>query len=216
MSQVPPPVDQMAQGAQRPQVADSEFPDTVKLQTPGEFIYGYITAVRRANTQYGDRTIIEMNDQTRGPISMFLSNIQLQTALVEGRNQLGRPIQTGDLLYCRFDGKEQLDGGRTVANFAINLAGGQAGAAAPTPQVGGFGHQPPAPAPAPAAPQPAYQQPQQWTQPAPPQPSYTQQPPPAPQQQWPQPAPQQAPRPQQGQQQMQQPAQEPPEGQVPF
>lgn len=176
MSQLPP-VDQMAQGAQRPQVADGNYPDTFKFTVPGEHVYGQVTGVRRVNTQYGDRVVIEIGDQQRGPIAVWLSNIQLQAALVEGNNQLGRPVAAADIVYIRFDGKQQLDGGRTVSNFAINLAAGN-GVPQPAPVVGGFGAQPPAPAQQPAYTQPGYQPQQtgqqQWSQPAQP-------PPPAPQ-----------------------------------
>lgn len=186
MSQLPD-VNQFAAAAQRPAVADGDFAETIKLTQPGEFIYGQVVAVRDVNTQYGNKTVLEVNDQQRGVVSMWVSNVQLVAGLVEGNNQLQRPVQRGDLLYVRFDGKQELDNGRQVSNFAINVAAGQ-----PPPQ--------PAQAPVQVA------SPQQQN-------GYQQQPQqPAPAQQWQQPAPQQWPQPQQ--QPQQQPVD--PQQHVPF
>jgi hypothetical protein len=178
MSQLPD-VNQFAQGAQRPQIADGDFPDVFKFTQPNEFLYGQVTAVRNANTQYGPKTVLELNDQQRGVLSFWCSNVQLVAGLVEGNNQLGRPVKIGDIVYIRFDGKQQLDNARTVSNFSINVANGQ-----PPPQ--------PQQAPQHVAPP---QQPQQQYAPPPQQ---------APAQQWQQPPQQQWPQPQQPQQSPQQ------------
>lgn len=176
-----PDVNTMAQGAQRPAVGDGEYPDSVKLTQPGEYIYGLVADVRDVNTEHGPRTVLEVDDQQRGRITFWCGNVQLIAGLVDGRNQLGRKVQAGDVVYVRFDGKEQIQGGRTVSNFAINVAAGQAPPQHQPQQVAPPVQQPPVqPQGVPQAPQPG----QQWGQPVPQQ-QWPQQPPVQPQGQQP-------------------------------
>ena len=154
----------MAAGASTPNV---EGPPVFKFTQPGDEVFGQVTRASFGfETQFGIGNVIEVADEQRGEITVWLSNAQLDAGLVQGRNQLGRRVQEGDVVYIRFDGKTNIQGGKTLSQFAINVQAGQPSA---VPQ-----HHAPAQAPPPQ--QNGYQQPQQ--PPAPPQQ--------APQQQWPQ------------------------------
>lgn len=116
-----PPVDQFAQQAQQPQ-GGGDGPDAIKLTEPGDYVYGVVTATKYGlTTQYGEADLIELSDQQRGPVALWCTNAQLRNGIVNGQNQTGRPVQTGDLVYIRFDGKQQLDGGKTLSLFSINV-----------------------------------------------------------------------------------------------
>lgn len=168
-----PDVNQFAQNATTPVINDGDYAPTIKLETPGEYLYGQIADIRLVNTQYGDTYVLEVNDQQRGQVAMWLSNVQLRAGLVEGRNQLGRQVHTGDIVYIRFDGKQPLDGGRTVSNFSINVAANpntaqQAPQQVQPPAANGAPQQQPYPPPPPQQPaQPQTQAGQQWQQPPP-------------------------------------------------
>lgn len=182
-----PDRNQMAQGAQRPSGGGGESLPKVKFENPGEEVFAHVTAFKQVTSDYGQAHLAELNDQQRGACTLWLNNVQLDTALVQGDNNLGRPIQPSDVIYVRFEGKQALEGGKSVSNFAIAVSEGP-----PLPQA-----QQPAPQPAPApAPWPA--QPQQAPAPQSQQPAP--QPAPQPQQPAPQPFPGQ---PQQGQPQPQ-------------
>ena len=165
---------QMAAGATQPGL---EGPPEFKFTQPGEEVFGVVTAARYGfNTVHGPGNVIEVNDFARGALTLWASNVQLEAGIVQGRNQLGRAVAVGDLIYVRFDGQTALDGGKTVKNFAINVQAGQQPQQAPSQQ--------PAQVP---APQPQ-QQPGGWPQQ--PQPVQPQQQP-VQQQGWPQQPPQQ-------------------------
>lgn len=116
-----PDVNQFAQNAEQPQ-GGGEGPDAIKLQQEGEYVYGIVTATKYGlTTQYGEADLIEMNDQQRGPVALWCTNAQLKNGIVNGQNQTGRPVKTGDLVYIRFDGKQALDGGKTLSLFSINV-----------------------------------------------------------------------------------------------
>lgn len=116
-----PPVDQFAQNAQEP-AGGGDGPDAIKLQNAGEYVYGIVTAARYGfTTPHGDGHIIEMDDQQRGPVALWCTSAQLRNGIVEGQNQAGRPVQAGDLVYIRFDGKKNLDGGKTLNTYSINV-----------------------------------------------------------------------------------------------
>ena len=114
---------QMAQGAAQPAV---EGPPEFKFTQPGEEIFGTVTAARYGfNTQYGVGNVIEVVDEERGPVTVWATNVQLEAGIVQGRNQLQRPVQEGDVVYIRYDGQTALEGGKSVKNFAINVQAGQ-------------------------------------------------------------------------------------------
>lgn len=120
-------------GAATPTV---EGPPKFTFQNPGDEVYGQVDLVRfDVETKFGAANLIEVSDVQRGPVTVWLSNVQLETGLVQGRNQLGRPVQQGDTVYIRFDSTEAREGGKTLKHFAINLAPGeQAPQQAPQPQ----------------------------------------------------------------------------------
>lgn len=116
-----PDVNQFAAAATQP-AGGGDGPDAIKLTEPGEFLYGVVTATKYGlTTQYGDADLIEMADQQRGPVAFWCTNAQTRNGIVNGQNQAGRPVQTGDLLYVRFDGKQALDGGKTLSLYSINV-----------------------------------------------------------------------------------------------
>jgi hypothetical protein len=126
-----PDLAALRQGAATPTV---EGPPKYTFTTPGEEVYGQVAQVRfNLDTQFGVGHLLELNDVTRGPITIWLSNVQLEAGLVQGRNQLGRPVAAGDIVYIRFDSIEPRQGGKTLKHFAINVAAGQAPAPAPAP-----------------------------------------------------------------------------------
>jgi len=137
----------------------AEGPPKFTFQNPGDEVYGQVAVARFGiTTPHGEGHLIELNDHQHGLITVWLSNVQLQAGVVEGRNQLARPVHPGDIVYIRFDSTEPRPGGKTLKNFSINVAEGET--APPVQQA----QQQPAPQ---YAPQPQVQ-PQQ-APPAPPQ-----------------------------------------------
>lgn len=116
-------IDQLRQGATTP---EAEGYPKFTFDTPGTELYGQVMAARFGiETRFGDADLIEVNDHVQGPVTLWLSNVQLKAGLVEGRNQLGRPVADGDLVYVRFDRSEPRPGGKTLKHFSVNLAAGQ-------------------------------------------------------------------------------------------
>lgn len=105
------------------------------FDVPGTELYGQvITARYGVTTPHGVGHLLEVRDHVAGDVTVWLSNVQLQAGIVEGRNQLGRPVQGGDIVYIRFESLEPRPGGKTLKNFAINVAAGQAPAQQPVQQ----------------------------------------------------------------------------------
>lgn len=119
-----------AQAAVRP--ASQEYGDreTVKFTEPGQEVYGIVAKVALGVGKKGDIDLIEVDDEELGEITVFLGNLGLQQGLVEGSNNLGRPVQKGDTVYIRFDGEEVLEHGNTFKHYAVYLEGGGARAKA--------------------------------------------------------------------------------------
>lgn len=141
--------DQMVQGAITP-TADGP-PKKVWTQ-PGDEVFGRVLLVKTdlsipGNSDLG--SLIEVDQgQPAGTCTVWTTAAQLKAGLVEGRNQLGRPVAAGDIVYIRFDGKTAIEGGKTLNTFAINV---QAGAGAPQAVAAPAQVPAPVPQPAPAA-----------------------------------------------------------------
>lgn len=129
---------QMAAGAVVPQPQAADSPDEFKFVNPGDEIFGQVTRAQFGfKTRYTDPgdpatlgNVIEVNDDRLGPRTVWLTNVQLRYALVEGNNPLGRPVRASDVVFIRLDGIEPLDGGNTVKNYSINLMSGSGQVAA--------------------------------------------------------------------------------------
>lgn len=146
----------LAQGAYTPSGGDAaDSPPKFSFAQPGEVVVGQVTKAQLSvKTPHGEAAVIEVVDEQRGPLTLWLSTFQLRVAFVEGQNPLGRPVQAGDTIYVQYLNMEALDAGKSVKNFAVNIAAGQGQApqAAPAPQPQAQGFAPPA---APAWQQPA-------------------------------------------------------------
>ena len=104
----------------------AEGPPKFTFQNPGDEVYGQVAVARFGiTTPHGEGHLIELNDHQHGLITVWLSNVQLQAGVVEGRNQLARPVHPGDIVYIRFDSTEPRPGGKTLKNFSINVAEGE-------------------------------------------------------------------------------------------
>lgn len=120
--------EQMAAGAVAPSMDTGEV---FKFTQAGETVCGEIIVAKfDIVTKYGDADLIEVSDDKRGQVTVWLTNAQLRTGLVEGRNQIGRRVDVGDKVFIRFDGITQLDDGKTVKNYSINVQAGTPSAAA--------------------------------------------------------------------------------------
>lgn len=131
----------LAQQAVRPATGNYETLPNIKLDTPGQSIFGVIEEIKEVSTQYGDRTVVTIAEQTMGRAQLWASQTQLRSGLVDGQNNLGRPARAGDTVYVEYEGQQQIDGGRQVKNFRVAIADGQQQSQARQPA--------PAPAPAP-------------------------------------------------------------------
>lgn len=118
----------------RPEVDDDR--EVFKFVNEGDEVYGLVVDAK-FGLKGGEVDLIEVDDEEHGPITVFLGSMALNQSLVEGANNLGRPVQKGDQVYIVFDGKIPLDGGRTFNQFRIHLEAGAgkakaAAAAAPS------------------------------------------------------------------------------------
>ena len=112
---------EMAKGAVNPTKAD-QANSTFKFTEKGQELYGTVEKVAiDIITDYGKASLIEVNDEDEGLVTLWLSQAQLKRGLVNGGNPLGRQVIEGDIVYIRFDGETKLDGGRTMKNFSVNL-----------------------------------------------------------------------------------------------
>lgn len=112
------------------QPGGGDFPDTVKFEDVGDEVAGVVTGVRQVTTDYGEATVIALDDEIRGEeVAFFATNHNLKVAFVEGENELDRPVRKGDGIYARYEGKSQTKNGNTVKNFAVAVDAGDAPAA---------------------------------------------------------------------------------------
>lgn len=116
--------EQMAAGAARPAASGGDFPDRFKFTTPGEELFGQVTRVDDAKSAWGTEKVIEVEDEALGAVALWVTNVQLKNAIVEGKNAMGRPVAVGDTVYIRYDGSEALEGGKTLKNYSVNVAPG--------------------------------------------------------------------------------------------
>lgn len=128
--------EQMAAGAVAPSM---ESGDVFKFTTPGETVCGEVIVAKfDIVTKYGEADLIEVSDDKRGQVTVWLTNAQLRAGLVDGRNQIGRRVDVGDKVFIRFDGVTALEDGKSVKNYSINVqaagppSAGAGIAAAPT------------------------------------------------------------------------------------
>ncbi len=117
--------DRLKGKAQQP--GGGDFPDTVKFEDVGDEVAGTVTGVRNVTTDYGDAVVIAVDCEVHGEeVAFFATNHNLRLAFVEGENDIGRPVQKGDEVYARYEGKNQTKNGNTVKNFAVAVEAGGA------------------------------------------------------------------------------------------